>query len=104
MKKTSSEYESFPDSIHLSDRTSALISWAQFYNELALRAIELFRQIDEFENLHADNRFIPIIVVFVVAFEMFFKRPIKSVAMCRMCLWERDEVFIHHEKKREERY
>jgi hypothetical protein len=50
--------ENFPDSIDLSDRASALISWAQFHNELALQTIGFFRQINEFENLHADNRFI----------------------------------------------
>lgn len=42
----------------VSDRTSALIYWSQTASELTLRFISFFRQIDEFEALNADDRFI----------------------------------------------
>ncbi|CAF1175641.1 unnamed protein product [Rotaria magnacalcarata] len=45
-------------SFDVSDRASALISWSRVANEIALRFISFFRQIDEFESLHADDRFI----------------------------------------------
>lgn len=45
-------------SIDLSDRVSALISWSHVASEIALRFINFFRQIDEFENLSGDDRFI----------------------------------------------
>jgi hypothetical protein len=50
--------EQFTDFIDLSDRASALISWSQFTNLIALRLLRFFRQIDEFEGLNADDRFI----------------------------------------------
>jgi hypothetical protein len=40
------------------DRTSALLSWSQMLNQTVLRFISFFRQIDEFESLHVDDRFI----------------------------------------------
>jgi hypothetical protein len=45
-------------SLDLSDRTTALISWSQMANQIALESINCFRQIDEFESLDADDRFI----------------------------------------------
>jgi hypothetical protein len=45
-------------SIDLSDRDSALISWSEFANQIALRIIKFFRQIEEFEGLNGDDRFI----------------------------------------------
>jgi hypothetical protein len=45
-------------SADVSDRTSALISWSHIANQIALRFINFFRQIDEFEGLNADDRFI----------------------------------------------
>ncbi len=42
----------------ISDRASALISWSQYANQITLRFISFVRQIDEFEGLHADDRFI----------------------------------------------
>ena len=44
--------------IDLTDRASALISWSQFASHIGLRFISFFRQIDEFEGLHGDDRFI----------------------------------------------
>lgn len=41
-----------------SDAARALITWSQFFDDLAFRLISFYRQIDEFENLHADDRFI----------------------------------------------
>jgi hypothetical protein len=43
--------------VDVSDRTVALITWSQFVQQVALRFIDFFRQIDEFQNLHLDDRF-----------------------------------------------
>jgi hypothetical protein len=43
--------------IDLTDRTSALISWSQAVNGNILSCINFFRHMDEFENLHEDDRF-----------------------------------------------
>ena len=40
------------------DHASALISWSAFANQMALDLITFFRQIDEFEGLNGDDRFI----------------------------------------------
>lgn len=40
------------------DRDSALVTWLEFANQLALRFINFFRRIGEFEALHADDRLI----------------------------------------------
>lgn len=45
-------------SMNVSDRISALISWSHVANENALRFIDFFRQIDQFEQLNDDDRFI----------------------------------------------
>ncbi len=44
--------------LDVSDRTSALISWSHKGSQIAELVITFFRQIDEFENLHGDDRFI----------------------------------------------
>ncbi len=44
--------------IDLSNPVSALVSWSQTADQIALRFISFFRQIDEFEGLHTDDRFI----------------------------------------------
>lgn len=41
-----------------SDRISALISWSEFASQKALKLIDFFKQIDEFEKLNSDDRFI----------------------------------------------
>jgi len=51
-EKMESSYE------NASDPASALISWSQYANKIALSFIKFFRQIDEFEGLHVDDRFI----------------------------------------------
>jgi hypothetical protein len=45
-------------SVHIdfSNRVSALISWFKFDNQLGLRLIDFFRQINEFQDLHIDDR------------------------------------------------
>ena len=48
--------EQFANVINLSDRVSALFSWLQFSNQLALRFVNFFRQITEFEDLCLDDR------------------------------------------------
>ncbi|CAF1212806.1 unnamed protein product [Rotaria magnacalcarata] len=44
-------------SIDVSSRTTALISWSQFANKIALSFISFLRQLDEFEGLDDDDRF-----------------------------------------------
>ncbi|UJR34604.1 hypothetical protein I4U23_027380 [Adineta vaga] len=44
--------------IDLTDRVSALISWSESHNKLALHIIKYCRLINEFENLNTDDRFI----------------------------------------------
>jgi hypothetical protein len=61
----------FTDIFDLSDRDSALISWSQFANQISLRFINFFRQIDEFEGLHADDRFILIKYNLLPVFPIF---------------------------------
>ena len=43
--------------MNVNDRISALISWAYVANQNALRFIDFFRQIDQFEQLNNDDRF-----------------------------------------------
>jgi hypothetical protein len=57
----------------VSDRSSALISWSQMANQIALRFISFFRQIDDFESLHADDRFI------LIKYNLF---PIFPISKC----------------------
>ncbi|CAF1404729.1 unnamed protein product [Adineta ricciae] len=52
------QFDHLPETFDLSDNVSAIISWAQHDSEIALQTIRFFRQITEFENLHADDRFI----------------------------------------------
>ena len=44
--------------LDVSDRKSALISWTQSANHLAVSVINYFRQIEEFEQLNNDDRFL----------------------------------------------
>ncbi|CAF1228337.1 unnamed protein product [Adineta ricciae] len=46
------------DYFDLSNRGSALVSWSQFASKVAARLISFFRQIEDFENLHPDDRFV----------------------------------------------
>ena len=41
-----------------SDRVSALLAWSEFGNQLALRFIDFFRHVNEFEDLLLDDRLI----------------------------------------------
>lgn len=41
-----------------SNVANGLITWSHFFSDLAMRLISFFRQIDQFENLHPDDRFI----------------------------------------------
>jgi hypothetical protein len=63
--------EKFSSFIDLSDRDSALISYSQFCSQIALRFIQFFRQIDEFESLNADDRFILIKYNLFVLFPIY---------------------------------
>ncbi|CAF3451964.1 unnamed protein product, partial [Rotaria sp. Silwood2] len=44
-------------SFDISDRKSALIYWSEFASQRALKLINFFQEIDEFENLNSDDRF-----------------------------------------------
>ncbi len=44
--------------VDVSDRITALITWSQLINRIALLFINFFRQIHEFQDLHLDDRFI----------------------------------------------
>lgn len=44
--------------IDTTDHTTALLSWSQFATEIVLRYIDFFRQVDEFEQLNNDDRFV----------------------------------------------
>lgn len=55
---TFSTNEQFCFQIDVSDKKSALISWTQSANTLAVSFISYFRQIDEFEQLNNDDRFL----------------------------------------------
>ena len=46
------------DILDLSDRTSALITYSQFVDNIALRFINFFRQIEQFERLNVDDRLV----------------------------------------------
>ncbi|CAF1346080.1 unnamed protein product [Adineta ricciae] len=52
------QFEGSKELIDLTDRVSALISWSESHNKLALLIIKYCRLINEFENLNADDRFI----------------------------------------------
>ena len=43
--------------LDLKDRTAALNAWSQIMNVKILSSINFFRHMDEFENLHEDDRF-----------------------------------------------
>jgi hypothetical protein len=59
--------------LDLSDRASALISWSESSNKTALRFINFFRQINEFEALDTDDRFI------LIKYNLF---PVFPVSKC----------------------
>jgi hypothetical protein len=48
--------EQFTKDSDFSDRVSALISWSEFGNQIALRFIDFFRQINELQGLLLDDR------------------------------------------------
>ncbi len=65
--------------LDVSDHATALISWSQIANQIALRLINFFRQIEEFEGLHADDRFLLIkynlIAVFPISRCLYYNEP-----------------------------
>jgi hypothetical protein len=66
-------------SIDVSNHITALITWSQFINRVALLFINFFRQIREFQDLHLDDRFIlikyNIFSVFPIS-KCFYYKPI----------------------------
>jgi hypothetical protein len=60
-------------SFDATDHTSALIFWTKVTSQTVLRFISFFRQIDEFEGLHADDRFI------LIKYNLF---PIFPISKC----------------------
>jgi hypothetical protein len=83
-------------SVDASDRNSALLTWSQIANQTALRFINFFRQIDEFEGLHADDRFI------LIKFNIFpifpISRSYNYKPMNACCSYEENEQAINHRR------
>jgi hypothetical protein len=72
-------------SADVSDQTSALITWSHVADERAILIINFFRQIDEFEGLHTDDRFILIkynIVSLTPIYRCFCYDPINNCFPC----------------------
>jgi hypothetical protein len=83
-------------SINVENRVSALISWSQFFNQIALLFINFFRQINEFENLHFDDRFI------LIKYNIF---PLFATSKCfsynlinDCCLYGTSETAVKHRR------
>ena len=73
-----------PTSIDLTDHTSALAIFSQHAIQTTLRFINFIRQIDEFESLHADDRFIlikyNILALFPIS-KCFYYKPTNDVCL-----------------------
>ncbi|UJR08025.1 hypothetical protein I4U23_012303 [Adineta vaga] len=82
------------DVFDFTNLTSALITWSQFADGIGLRYINFFRHLDEFENLHVDDRLI------LIKYNMFSLYPFckcynyKSTNDC--CATEECEERIKH--------
>lgn len=67
--------------VDVSSLNSALISMSQFFHQNTLRFINFFRQINEFDHLHSDDRFVlikyNIFPLFVVS-KCFYYKPIND--------------------------
>ena len=67
--------------LDLNDRTSALITWSQATNGNVLSCINFFRHMDEFENLHEDDRFTLIkfnLLSLFPLYKCFYYKPIND--------------------------
>ena len=76
------------DYFDLSNRSSALVSWSQFASKVAARLICFFRQMNDFENLHADDRFVLIkynILPLFVLCKCYSYRPINDCSAFNGC-------------------
>jgi hypothetical protein len=82
--------------VDLSNRASALISWSHIVNQIILSFIRFFRLIDEFENLHLDDRFILIKYNFVSMYPIFRCFHYKSINNCCSC--DENEEAIKHRR------
>ena len=64
------------------DSTSALIALSQSFHNVTLRFISFFREIQEFDNLHSDDRFVlikyNISVLFIILKCFYYKPPTNS--------------------------
>ncbi|CAF1095278.1 unnamed protein product [Rotaria sordida] len=68
--------------IDVKDHGDAIISWSQSANQIALRFISFFRQIDEFESLNDDDRFILIkynLLPLFPIFKCFIYKPMNYI-------------------------
>jgi hypothetical protein len=81
-------------SVDLSNPLSSLITWSQCFNEVALRFIEFYRHIDEFEHINADDRFT------LIKYNLF---SIYSLSECfnfesndNYCLYNENEIPEQH--------
>ena len=65
----------------LNDRSAALISWSQAINGNILNCINFFRHMDEFENLHEDDRFTLIkfnLIPLFPIYKCFYYKPLND--------------------------
>jgi hypothetical protein len=79
----------------VSDHTSAFISWSQHADQVAQRFISFFRQIDEFEDLHVDDRIILIKYNLLSLFPIYKCLHYKSFNECCPSQ-ENEQVMKHH--------
>lgn len=91
------QFESVPESVDLSDPVSAIITWAKVDGEVALQTIRFFRQINEFENLNGDDRFI------LIKYNLFPLMLIRKSYNYRPTN-VRSSIEIHKEKERITRF
>ena len=63
-------FESCGQAIDVTNLSTALISWSQYASQIAVRFINFFRQINQFESLHSDDRFILIKYNLLVVFPL----------------------------------
>ena len=82
--------------LDVSNRSSALISWSVHANQSALAFIHFFRQIDEFENLHADDRFVLIKSNLLLLFPVLKSFHLRSMNDC--CASNGNAAATQHQK------
>jgi hypothetical protein len=80
--------------IDLSSRDSALITWSEVANQNALRNINFFRQIEEFEGLNSEDRFI------LIKYNLL---PVIAISKCYSYKQTHD-FYSYHESEEDEKH